>query len=225
MVGSQGATGAQGAAGAAGRTGRDRRHGSAGCRGTTGNRRGAGLPGGSSGSTGPSGISGTFESSGAVALTTTITGAAGNVGLLPPNGALASAPVSVITGGAIINTDSTDNWVGQVVPGNETITGVSASFNVNEAIDILVGFVAVQVQVWVSSNGGLTYSPILAIPMTPFSGIVAVGTVSTGSATGLSEVIPKGDLAMVVLSANGSGASLLTTLTGSGTVGLSYTSG
>jgi hypothetical protein len=158
-----------------------------------------------------------------VTLTTLVAGVPGNVGLLPLEGSLASAPDPAVTSG-IISTDPSDSWVGQVLPGNETITAVSATFNESSGVGA-GGLFFVSAAVYVSSNGGLTYSPVLSMPLPPLAGPLPPGAVTSTSVSGLSVALPAGDLAAVVFSATGGGISLVGTVTGSATAGVSYTSG
>ena len=144
-------------------------------------------------------------------------------GFLPLDGALASAPSQSILPGS--NFSPTDSWVGQVVPGDETIGAISASFDTSTA-GTLFGTFTVTAQIYVSSNGGATYSPLAgtAVTLAPsLTGSVVIGTISSGTLTGLSVSIPAGDLGMVVFS--GSDSVTTESLTGSATAGVSYTSG
>jgi len=160
-----------------------------------------------------------------VTLTTTPAGL-GSVGLLPLDGSLANAPTVPVALGTI-STDPTDSWVGQVIPGNETITAISASFETSAAVLPPPGtLLLLTAQVYVSDNGGVTYNPLTGTAVgLPLSGIVTIGSVSSGALSGLDVTIPTGDLGLVVFSASDPGSLVSTNVTGSATVGVSYTSG
>jgi hypothetical protein len=185
---------------------------------------------GTQGATGAQGAAGSgtglFESSGGVTLTSTPTlGLPLDVGLLPLEGTLQSAPSAVLSSG-VFNTDASDNFVGQLVPANVTITSMSASFNLNSSSGLsTLGLL--EAQVFVSSDGGKTYAPLPSATVVfnpPLPPSPSVGTVVSGTASGLDVAVPTGDLAMVVFSIGLTGFSAVT-VTGAGTAVINYTSG
>jgi hypothetical protein len=117
---------------------------------------------------------------------------------------------------------------GQVLPADTTITGLSASFNTSVAMSLPATVVTLQARIWVSSSasGGNEYFPVLAASVTlpQFGGLVPANSSFNDSVSGLNIVIPSGDLAVVVFSATASGFVMANTITGTGTVGISYNS-
>ncbi len=159
-------------------------------------------------------------------LTTIAGGLPGEGGALPLSGVLANAPGIAMT--RTLSTDSTNNYVGQVLPGNETITGITASFQLNQLLSLVGTTVTITAQVFVSSDGGATYSPLAGTVVTlapALTGIVASGATSNGTVTGLNIPVPAGDLGMVVFSVSAAGISLIDSVDGTATAGVSYTGG
>jgi hypothetical protein len=107
-----------------------------------------------------------------------------------------------------------------VVPQDETITGISAQFQTGTAVILSIP-VTLTAQIYESLAGG----PYVAVPgatvsLTPLSGTVPVDTTVSGSVAGLSIPVPAGATAVILISANSTG--VITTLSGSATVGVSY---
>jgi hypothetical protein len=234
LIGSQGATGAQGLIGSQGATGAQGLSGSQGTTGAQGATGAQGMAGatGATGSTGATGATGagssaTFESSGGSTLTSLLGGLTGQVALLPLDGALITAPTATIGAGAI-TTDVTNNVVGQVLPSNVTITGISASFSFTTTTLLNGSGIFMTAQVYESADSGHTYTPVpgAVTNLNPeLFGLIGVGSTMAGSSSNLNVAVPAGDLGLVVFSFSSAGAVLVNTIVGSATAGVSYTAG
>ncbi|MCL2198236.1 MAG: hypothetical protein FWB80_04855 [Defluviitaleaceae bacterium] len=93
-----------------------------------------------------------------------------------------------------------------VVPRNGTITSFYARFTVMVAASISIGTLYAYAQLYSAPAGSSTYSPIAGtkIQLAPGIGIVAIGTIVRGSATGLSVPVTAGDQLLLVFSAQNS---------------------
>ena len=236
-AGPTGATGATGVAGATGATGATGTAGATGVTGATGNPGAAGGTGpsgptgptGSDGATGPTGATGTAgatgttgaagagailaSSSGQPAVATTIIpGISGTVTVLPLSGSTSESGVSVV-GGTI---DLTGITTGQPVARDGTITSITgfASLTVAQA---LVGTTVTQtVSVWQSTTPDNIYTEIPGTEVTlapPLTGILAIGTVSSGILTGLTIPVTAGTNLIVVYATTAVGVQLINTTT------------
>jgi hypothetical protein len=162
-----------------------------------------------------------------VTLTTLIGGLIGQVGLLPLDGTLITAPTATIGAGSI-TTDVTNNVVGQVLPANVTITGISASFSFTTSSNLGATGVFMTAQFYESADSGHTYTPVpgAVTNLNPeLFGLVAAGATMAGSASNLDIAIPAGDLGIVVFSFSSGAAGITDTIVGSATAGVSYSSG
>ena len=161
-------------------------------------------------------------------MTTVVGGLVGTSTAVPLEGDQGDSTVSQ-SGGTITNSGNNYSLPGQVLPDPITITGISASFvnTVGEAIPAL-STISLTAQVWVSSDGGTTYIalPGALVNLEPsYTGVIALGEVSSGSTFGLSIPVPAGNLAMVVFSITTTQGveEIVTSLSGTGTAGISYT--
>lgn len=219
--GATGATGADGATGATGATGADGATGATGATGADGAT-------GATGATGPTGIAGTgaiipFASGLPVALTTIAGGLAGLPAFV---GFGSSAQGLTLLGSTIDITNAAgtlSNFAFQV-PRAGTITSFSAFFSTTVALSLVGSTVTVNAQIYQSTTPNNVFSPIAGtlISLTPsLSGLISVGTLLNGALTGLNIPVTAQTRLMLVFSATASGLTLLNTVTGYASAGLS----
>ena len=212
-TGEAGVTGPTGDLGPAGPTGETGADGADGVTGPTG-ADGVTGPTGATGPTGSAGGGAIFSSSsGEPAVATTIAGGLeGTATVLPLSGSTSETGVSII-GGTI---DLTGITTGQPLARDGTITAVTG-FSSLTVVQALVGTTVTQtISVWQSTTPDNVYTKIPGAEVTlapPLTGILALGTVSSGIATGLSIPVTAGTNLIVVYSATASGVSLINTIT------------
>ena len=213
-----GPTGANGVTGPTGPTGAD---------GATGPTGPAGADG-ATGPVGPTGVAGTgaiipFASGLPVALTTIAGGLAG----LPAFVGFGSSAQGLTVLGSSINITNAagtlSNFAFQV-PRAGTITSFSAFFSTTAALSLVGSTVAVNAQIYQSTTPNNVFSPIpgTLINLTPsLTGIISIGTLLNGSLTGLNIPVTAGTRLMLVFSASASGLTLVNTVVGYASAGLS----
>lgn len=222
--GPMGATGPTGADGATGATGAD---GATGPTGATGADGATGATG-ATGPTGPTGVAGTgaiipFASGLPVSLTTIAGGLAGIPAFV---GFGSSAQGLTVLGASIDITNASgtlSNFAFQV-PRAGIITSFSAFFSTTVGLSLPGSTVAVRAQIYQSATPNNVFSPIAGtlINLTPsLTGIVSIGTLLNGSLTGLNIPVTAQTRLMLVFSATASGLTLLNTVAGYASAGLS----
>jgi BclB C-terminal domain-containing protein len=110
------------------------------------------------------------------------------------------------------------------VPRNGIITSFSAYFSITAALSLVGATVAVRAQIYQSATPNNVFAPIVGtlISLTPsLSGVISVGTLLNGALTGLSIPVTSQTRLMLVFSATASGLSLLNTVAGYASAGLS----
>ena len=233
--GRQGATGATGPAGLAGEPGPTGPAGLAGEPGPTGptgptgetGANGANGATGATGATGPTGANGLdgagaiipFASKAPITLTTIAGGLSGTGGII---GFGDSDSGYSILGGTIDLTNSSNFAFS--MPRDGTITSLSAYFSTTSALALVGTTVSITGQVYTSSTPDniFTAVPGATVTLAPsLTGIIALGTVSNGITTGLSIPVTAGTRVMVVFSATAAGVTLINTVEGYASAGLS----
>ena len=218
------ATGPTGADGVAGPTGVP------GPTGATGPTGADGVPGptGATGPTGADGVPGTgaiipYASGLPISLTTIAGGLAGIPAFI---GFGSSAQGLTLLGSTIDITNAAgtlSNFAFQV-PRAGIITSFSAFFSTTVGLSLPGSTVAVRAQIYQSATPNNVFSPIAGtlINLTPsLTGIVAIGTLLNGSLTGLNIPVTAQTRLMLVFSATASGLTLLNTVAGYASAGLS----
>ncbi|WP_416291802.1 exosporium glycoprotein BclB-related protein [Paenibacillus illinoisensis] len=243
--GATGLTGATGAPGATGLTGATGAPGFTGVTGATGSPGSTGVTGatGSPGATGVTGATGAPGSTGA-------TGAAGAGAIIPYASGL---PVSLTTVlGGLLNTSSLvgfgNSASGVSVNGGiidltgaagtllnfafsasraGTITSLAAYFSTTAGLSLVGSTITITAQLFRSTtpNNSFTAVPGAVVTLTPsLTGVLALGTISSGLTTGLSIPVTAGDRLLMVFSASvTAGIDVATTLAGYASGGLSIT--
>ncbi|WP_336781237.1 exosporium glycoprotein BclB-related protein [Paenibacillus illinoisensis] len=243
--GSSGVTGATGSPGATGVTGATGSPGATGVTGATGSPGATGVTGatGAPGTTGVTGATGAPGSTGA-------TGAAGAGAIIPYASGLPVALTTVL--GGLLNTSSLvgfgNSASGVSVNGgiidltgaagtllnfafsasrSGTITSLAAYFSTTAGLSLVGSTITITAQLFRSTtpNNSFTAVPGAVVTLTPsLTGVLALGTISSGLTTGLSIPVTAGDRLLMVFSASvTAGIDVATTLAGYASGGLSIT--
>ncbi len=103
------------------------------------------------------------------------------------------------------------------VPRDGTITSIAAYFSLTTAEALVGSTVTVTAQLWSSSTPDNTFTPVpgtLVVLSPQLTGIVALGTISNGIATGLSIPVTAQTRYILVFSTTSAGVSLINTTSG-----------
>ncbi|WP_405170298.1 exosporium glycoprotein BclB-related protein [Paenibacillus sp. FSL H8-0280] len=253
-VGTTGVTGATGTAGTTGVTGATGTAGTTGVTGATGVAGTTGVTGatgasGTTGVTGATGASGTTGVTGATG-TTGATGATGSGTIVPYASGLPVVLTTVL--GGLLNTSSLvgfgNSATGVSVNGGiidltgaagtllnfafsasraGTITSLAAYFSTTAGLSLVGSTVTLTAQLFRSTtpNNSFTAVPGALVTLAPpLTGILALGTISSGVTTGLSIPVSAGDRLLMVFSASvTAGIDVATTVAGYASGGLTIT--
>ncbi|MEW4430210.1 exosporium glycoprotein BclB-related protein [Paenibacillus pabuli] len=252
--GNTGVTGATGTPGATGVTGATGSPGTTGVTGVTGSPGATGVTGatGTPGATGVTGATGSPGSTGATGTSgsTGATGAAGAGAIIPYASGLPVALTTVL--GGLLNTSSLvgfgNSASGVSVNGGiidltgaagtllnfafsasraGTITSLAAYFSTTAGLSLVGSTITITAQLFRSTtpNNSFTAVPGAVVTLTPsLTGVLALGTISSGLTTGLSIPVAAGDRLLMVFSASvTAGIDVATTLAGYASGGLSIT--
>jgi BclB C-terminal domain-containing protein len=153
-------------------------------------------------------------------MTTIAGGLEGDVSELPPEG------IGVVNGveseGGVIDTTDEKNEA-EMMPRDGTITSLSAYISTNAAQSLVGTTLTVTAQLYESSTPDDTFSPVpgAIVTLAPaFTGVLAIGTISNGTTTGLSIPVTNQSRLMVVFSATAAGISLINTVSGYTSAGI-----
>ncbi len=228
-TGTAGVTGATGSAGATGATGSAGVTGATGTAGVTG-ATGAGVTGatGTAGVTGATGATGSGAiipySSGLPVAMTTVLG-----GLLNTSSAVgfgSSATNISITGGTIDLTGAAGTLLNFAfsVPRTGTITSMAAYFSATASVSLVGTTVTITAQLYRSTTPNNTFTAVPGALVTlspPLTGLIALGTISSGNTTGLSIPVTVGErLLLVFTSTVTAGIDVATTVAGYASAGV-----
>ena len=180
------------------------------------------------GPTGPTGAAGTgaiipFASGLPISLTTIVGGLAGIPAFV---GFGSSAPGLTVLGSTINITNASgtlSNFAFQV-PRAGIITSFSAFFSTTAALSLIGSTVTVNAQIYQSATPDNVFSPIAGtlISLAPsLTGVIAIGTLLNGVLTGLNIPVAAQTRLMLVFSATASGLTLVNTVAGYASAGLS----
>ncbi|MDR6723317.1 BclB C-terminal domain-containing protein [Paenibacillus amylolyticus] len=244
-AGTTGVTGATGTAGTAGVTGATGTAGTTGVTGATGTAGTTGVTGatGTAGTTGVTGATGTAGTTGVTGApgTTGATGAAGSGAIIPYASGLPVALTTVL--GGLLNTSSLvgfgNSATGISVNGGiidltgaagtllnfafsasraGTITSLAAYFSTTAGLSLVGSTVTITAQLFHSTTPNNTFTAVPGALVTlapPLTGVLALGTISSGLTTGLSVPVAAGDRLLMVFSASvTAGIDVATTLAG-----------
>ncbi|OMF06659.1 spore surface glycoprotein BclB [Paenibacillus amylolyticus] len=253
-AGTTGATGETGAPGTTGVTGATGTAGTTGVTGATGTAGTTGVTGatGASGTTGVTGATGTTGTTGVTGATGTTgaTGASGSGTIIPYASGLPVVLTTVL--GGLLNTSSLvgfgNSSTGVSVNGGiidltgaagtllnfafsasraGTITSLAAYFSTTAGLSLVGSTVTLTAQLFRSTtpNNSFTAVPGALVTLAPpLTGILALGTISSGVTTGLSIPVSAGDRLLMVFSASvTAGIDVATTVAGYASGGLTIT--
>ncbi len=153
-----------------------------------------------------------------VIMTTLLGGLAGTTSVL---GFGSSATGISLLGGAIDATALTN--MAFSVPRDGTVTSLSGFFSATVGLALIGSTVTVQAQLFSAAPNSNTFTAVPGAVVTlapPLSGIVSIGTVSSGLTTGLSIPVTAGTRLLLVYSATATGIGLLNTVTGYASAGV-----
>ncbi|AIQ49033.1 hypothetical protein R70723_26365 [Paenibacillus sp. FSL R7-0273] len=223
-TGTAGATGVTGATGTAGATGVTGATGTAGATGVTGATGVAGTTG-ATGVTGPTGSGAIIPyASGLPAALTTVLGGLLNTSSLIGFGN--SATGVTITGGVIDLTGAAGTLLNFAfsVPRAGTITSLAGYFSTTAALSLVGSTVTITAQLFRSTTPNNTFTAVPGALVTlapPLTGVLALGTISSGLTSGLSIPVAAGDrLLMVFSSSVTAGLDIASTVAGYASGGL-----
>ncbi|WP_017687106.1 exosporium glycoprotein BclB-related protein, partial [Paenibacillus sp. PAMC 26794] len=219
-----GTTGATGATGTAGTTGVTGATGTTGATGVTGAT-------GASGTTGATGATGSgtiipYASGLPVALTTVLGGLLNTSSLV---GFGNSATGVSVTGGVIDLTGAAGTLLNFAFSASRagTITSLAAYFSTTAGLSLVGSTVTLTAQLFRSTTPDNSFTAVPGALVTlapPLTGILALGTISSGLTTGLSIPVAAGDRLLMVFSASvTAGIDVATTVAGYASGGLTIT--
>ncbi|MGF6352400.1 BclB C-terminal domain-containing protein [Paenibacillus sp. 4624] len=247
-TGLAGVTGATGATGLAGVTGETGATGLAGVTGATGATGLAGV----TGATGATGLAGVTGATGATGLAgvTGATGATGSGAIIPYASGLPASLTTVL--GGLLNTSSLvgfgNNASGVSINGGVidltgaagtllnfafsasragTITSLAAYFSTTAGLSLVGSTITLTAQLFRSTtpNNTFTAVPGAVVTLSPaLTGVLSLGTISSGLTTGLSIPVAAGDRLLMVFSASvTAGLDVASTIAGYASGGLTIT--
>lgn len=193
-------------------------------------RPGATGPTGATGATGSTGATGANGSSSIIPLAsglpislTTIVG--GLAGIPVFIGFGSSAPGLTLLGSSIdlTNPSGTLSNFAFSMPRAGTITSLSAYFSTTAALSLLGSSITITAQLYVSNTPNNVFTPIpgAIVNLSPaLSGVISIGTISSGITTGLSIPVTAQSRLLMVYSANATGLSLVNTVVGYASAGI-----
>ena len=207
-MGPRGATGSTGPTGVTGPTG------STGATGSIG-------PTGATGATGASAII-PFASGIPLSLTTIAGGLVGTPGFV---GFGSSAPGLSIVGGVIDLTNAAGTLTNFAfsMPRDGTITSISAYFSTTAALSLVGSTITITATLYQSTapNNSFTAVPGATVTLAPpLTGILSVGSISSGIVTGLNIAATAQTRFLLVFTATASGLSLVNTVAGYASAGI-----
>ncbi|MEG0274883.1 MAG: exosporium glycoprotein BclB-related protein, partial [Longicatena sp.] len=225
-TGPTGNTGANGATGVAGPTGPTGNTGANGATGVAG-------PTGANGATGPTGPTGPQGEEGAAAIIpfssglpiTVTTIAGGLVGTPAFVGFGSSAAGLSIVGGVIDLTNAAGTLTNFAfsMPRAGTITGISAFFSTTAALSLVGSNVTITATLYRSTtpNNSFTAVPGATLNLSPtLTGILAIGTITSGTLTGLNINVTNQTRLLLVFTATATGLTLINSVVGYASAGI-----
>ena len=225
-TGANGVTGNTGPIGATGPTGANGSTGPTGATGATGATGPTG-PTGATGNTGATGIDGSsaiipYASGNPVTLTTI---AGGLIGVPAFIGMGSSASGVTISGGVIDLTNAAGTLTNFAfsMPRDGTITSISAFFSTTLALSLIGSTVTIQATLYSSSipNNTFTAIPGAVVTLAPaLTGVLAIGSLSSGTTTGLNIPVTNQTRLLLVFTATASGLSLVNSIVGYASAGI-----
>jgi len=149
-------------------------------------------------------------------LTTIAGGLAGTVGVIGFGNASTTA---LLLGNTVDITGAAGTLLNMAfsVPRAGTITSIAGYFSTTLALNLLGTTITITAQLYSSTAPNNSFAPIPGAVVTlapPLTGTLALGTISSGVATGLSIPVTAGTRLLMVYTATATGLSLLNTVAG-----------
>lgn len=108
-------------------------------------------------------------------------------------------------------------------PRSGSITSMSAFFSTTKAVSLVGTTITIQAQLYKALSASNTFTPVsgAAVNLAPgLTGVLAIGTASSGQTTGLNIPVAAGDRYLLVFSATASGLTLVNTIEGYASAGV-----
>lgn len=207
-----------------GRTGPTGNTGNTGATGATG--FGVTGPTGSTGADGATGVTGPTGADGVAGIPLSLTTIAGGlVGTPGFVGFGSSAPGLSIVGGVIDLTNAAGTLTNFAfsMPRAGTITSISAYFSTTAALSLVGSTITITATLYQSTvpNNSFTAVPGATVTLAPpLTGVLSVGSISSGIVTGLNIVATAQTRFLLVFTATASGLSLVNTVAGYASAGI-----
>jgi BclB C-terminal domain-containing protein len=155
------------------------------------------------------------------------TGSAGSSAIIPYASGVTPVAVTTLVGGLV----GLPAYVGfgSAAPGINllgatiSVSGLlDYAFTVTVGANVSIGLVQIHATVYISNPGSNTFTQTpVTVTLSPGLGLVAIGTIASGAASGFSQPVTTGDQILLVISAtNNSVLSVATATTGSITAGI-----
>lgn len=230
--GATGATGPQGPQGSQGPQGLQGQQGEAGPIGLTGATGATGATGpqgdaGPQGPQGPQGVAGAetiipYASGLPITLTTIAGGLPGPRALIGFGNSVSGVPT---VGTSIDLTGAAGTLLNHAfsMPRSGTITSMSAYFSTTQALSLIGTTVTVSAQLYQSSTPDNNFTPVpgAVVTLAPaMTGVLTLGTISSGMTTGLNIPVTAGTRLLLVYSSSAAGLSLINTIGGYASAGV-----
>ena len=157
-----------------------------------------------------------------LSLTTIAGGLVGTPGFV---GFGSSAPGVSIVGGVIDLTNAAGTLTNFAfsMPRAGTITSISAFFSTTAALSLVGSTVTITATLYQSTapNNSFTAVPGAVVTLAPaITGVIAIGTISSGTTTGLSIAVTNQTRLLLVFTATAAGLSLVNTVAGYASAGI-----
>ena len=137
-----------------------------------------------------------------------------------------SAPGITLVGANIVLTGTGTELLNFAfsVPRDGTISSIAAYFSTTAALSLIGSTVTITAQLYESTTPSNTFTPIPGATVTlapPLTGILALGTISSGITPGLNIPVTAGTRLLMVFSANVTGIDIATIVAGYASAGVS----
>ncbi|MEN9548617.1 MAG: hypothetical protein RIR12_1208 [Bacteroidota bacterium] len=157
-------------------------------------------------------------------VTTSVVGAVGTVSLVGFGNTVSGISLSGgnidLTGGIGVNTN-----YGFTIPRSATVKSISVVYTNVVGLSLIGSTITLRAQLYISDNSSNTYTPITGafVDLSPgLSGTISLGSLHTGTASGLSIPVAANSRLIFVVSATATGSSLANTVVGYISGGVSF---
>src|SRR5690606_16811637 len=117
--------------------------------------------------------------------------------------------------GGTIDLSSSSNYLAFIVPSDGILSVISGRFSTSNALTLVGTTVTITAQVFRAPSNSANFTLLGTATLSPgLTGVLPVGTIISGSATGLNFPVAASDQLLMVFSANAAGISLINTISG-----------